>query len=82
MLELIAKGKKKLKKQLLKNSRVKRKPIKSTNTREGTKLIPTRLYWFYKCINEGKQSVALLISRKENREHNKTPYSKPSLLCT
>lgn len=67
MLELIGKGKKNLKKQLLKNSRVKRKPIKSTNTREGTKLIPTRLYWFYKCINEGKQSSSVNQQEGEQR---------------
>lgn len=42
------KQKKKFKKLQPKNTKVKRKLISNTNTREGRKPIPTRFYWLYK----------------------------------
>lgn len=47
--------------------RVKRKPVSRTNIREGTKLIPTRSYWFYKCIKR-RQTKYRFINQQEGEE--------------
>lgn len=63
--KVIAKGKKAQETTPQEFKTVKRKPISRTNIREGTKPIPTRSYWFYKCIKRRQRKYRFINQQEE-----------------